>query len=60
MRINISHFEKVAQVNIVKQRTFLFLTKLGSDVNSPTSHIFVNVLRRKTKIPFMERSEQND
>jgi transcriptional regulator len=44
MRINISDFEKAAQVNIVKQRTFLFLTKLGSEVNRPTSRISVNIL----------------
>jgi len=44
MRINISDFEKAAQVNTVSQRTFLFLTKLGSEVNRPTSHIFVNIL----------------
>jgi hypothetical protein len=44
MRINISDFEKSAQINIVKQRTFLILTKLGLEVNRPTYRIFVNIL----------------
>jgi len=57
MRIDISDFEKAAQVNIAEQKTFLFLTKLGSVVNRPTYRISVNILvninsTMKTQISF--------